>query len=531
MMKRIILLLAWLLLLPVCAFAVTAVPDHVTAVEEEAFAGTHVDALIIPPTVEYVGARVLAGCSASYIYVQGAETALAAEAAADVPFVFGPAGGTASALPGFYAAESLVLEGDVYYAVTDAALPLCARAPFTLQGSVTIPKLLNGAPVRTLAVLDLSNTGVTEVRIPAYLTIPDGLNATPYATMHATAPMAEVSQSPAGQYVTWTTAVEGAYGAVSYLWTFTMGEETHTTITSEPSVRFAPMAEGECTVTVLAEDELGDRAASAASETLTVTAPERVYRAVLVANTYPGETKQLAGCDNDLAAMNAMLSSMSSTPFRISSGLNVTAGEIVSRIRTTFADAQPGDVSLFYYGGHGTPQGALVGVRDTILTAYSLSNALDAIPGTKIVILDCCYSGQLIGRSADSAAEDPAAFNSAIISAFAMQSRADGSLADEGYIVLTACAKDQQSMTVRDGAGMSFGAFTYGLCYASGYDEWHGTHMASMPGDADANGAISLSEAVAGVKERIAYLNTLMKNQLTQNVQSYGSGPYVLWRK
>lgn len=527
--KKTLWLLTLLVLLPLCAHAVTEVPPQVTEVEDEAFAGTCIDALIVPAGVERIGSRVLAGGSASYLYIQGTNTAVAADAAEGVPFVFAPAGSAASSLPGFYASETLAVQDGLYYAVTDTALPLCAQSPMTLQGRVTIPKLVGGVPVTSLDALDLTHTGMTELWIPAYLTLPDGLNATPYPTMQATAPQAEVSQSPAGHYVTWTAEVEGAYGAVSYLWTFNVGGEQTTVITDEPTVRFAPMAEGECTVTLTAEDELGDRAVSAASEALTVTALERTWRALLVGNSYPGETIALQGCDTDTVALQHVLSSMTGTGYRISVVTNVRAAEIRSNIATAFADAQPGDVSLFYFGGHGTAEGALVGVRDTLLTLNALRSALDAIPGTKIVILDCCYSGLTINRSVG-AADGASAFNSAVISAFAAQSR-DGALGREGYIVLTACRKDEEAKTVRDGLGAAFGAFTYGLCYGSGYDEWHSTDLGTLPADADGNDAITLSEAVAGVKERIAYLNSLMSDQLTQNVQSYGDAGFVLWRR
>lgn len=527
-MKKMLLLLT-LLLLPVHALAITVLPEQTTAVEDEAFAGTCIDALIVPAGVERVGSRVLAGGSASYLLLQGADTVLAADAAADVPFVFAPAGSAASSLPGFYASETLAVHDGLYYAVTDTALPLCAQAPLSLKGSVTIPKLVDGVPVTSLDVLDLTHAGVTELRVPAYLTIPEGLNATPYATMQATAPQAEVSQSPAGRYVTWTAEVEGAYGAVSCLWTFTVGGEQTTVITDEPTIRFAPMAEGECTVTLTVEDELGDRAVSAASEALTVTALERTWRALLVGNTYPGETNALRGCDTDALALKHVLSGMTGTDYRVSVVTNVRAGEIRSNIAEAFADAQPGDVSLFYFGGHGTAEGALLGVSETLLTLNALRSALDAVPGTKIVILDCCYSGLTINRSSG-AADGASAFNSAVISTFAARSR-DGALGREGYIVLTACRKDEEAKTVTDGLGAAFGAFTYGLCYGSGYDEWHSTDLGTLPADADGNGAITLSEAVAGITERIAYLNGLMSARLTQNVQSYGDGEFVLWRR
>lgn len=529
-MKKVRLLLMLLaLLLPVCARAVTELPPGVIEVADEAFAGTGIDALNVPPGVERVGSRVLAGGSASYLYIQGADTAVAEDAAAEVPFVFAPAGSPASALPGFYDSDTLVQRDGLYYAVTDEALPLCAVCPLTLMGSVTLPKLVEGVPVMSLNVLTLNHTGVTTLHVPAYLTIPEGMNAVTYPTMWVDAPKAEVSQSPAGHYVTWTTSVQGAYGAVSYLWTFTMGDETYTTITGEPSVRFAPMTEGTCTVTVRAEDDVGDTAVSAASDTLTVTALERTCRAMLVGNTYPGETCALRGCDTDMLGMQHMLSTMTRSGYRISAATNLTAGEIRTGIASAFADAQPADISLFYFGGHGTQEGALVGVHETLLTVYALREVLDTVPGTKIVILDCCYSGQVIGRSAG--ADSPAAFNSAVISAFAAKSRDGGALARDGYIVLTACQKDQESKSVTDGVGAAFGAFTYGLCYGSGYDEWNRIDLGQLPADANGDGAITLNEAVSGVKERIAYLNSLLNGQLTQNVQAYGAADAVLWQR
>ncbi len=526
---RLLLMLLTLLMLPLCARAVTEMSPGIVEVADEAFAATGIDALIVPAGVERVGSRVLAGGSASYLYIQGADTAVAEDASADVPFVFAPAGSPASALPGFYASDTLMQQDGLYYAVTDEALPLCAVSPLTLTGSVTIPKLVAGVPVVSLDALDLTRTGVTELRVPAYLTLPEGMTATLYATMHVTAPQAEVSQSPAGHYVTWTTSVQGAYGAVSYLWTFTMGDETYTTITGEPSVRFAPMAEGTCTVTVRAEDDLGDGAVSAASDPLTVTALERTCRAMLVGNTYPGETCALRGCDTDMLGMQHMLSTMTHSGYRISAATNLSAGEIRSGIASAFAGAQPGDISLFYFGGHGTQEGALVGVHETLLTVYALREVLDTVPGTKIVILDCCYSGQVIGRSAGS--DSPAAFNSAVIGAFAAKSRDGGALARDGYIVLTACQKDQESKSVTDGVGAAFGAFTYGLCYGSGYDEWNRVDLGHLPADANGDGAITLNEAVSGVRERITYLNSLLGGQLTQNVQAYGAADAVLWQR
>lgn len=529
-MKRFWLLLMACLLLPACALAVTTVPGGITVVEDEAFANTGIDALIIPSSVQVVGANVLSGCDAAYLYLNSAATKLASGANNGVPFIFGPAGSGAVGFSGFYASETLKVVDGLYYSVTDTALPLCAMSPAGLSGALTIPKTVDGKPVVSLSELYLNNTGVTDVRVPAYLAIPGDLAATPYQTMTVTAPAADKTTSAAGRNITWTTSAEGAYGDVSYLWTFTVNGESETVITADPMVTFAPMAEGECTVTVTAEDAVGD-SASAAGDSVTITKAQPVYRALLVANSYPGAFNALSGPENDLPAMVTMLNGMTGTPYRITTARNRTASSIRSAIAATFAGAEPGDVSLFYYSGHGNSDGSLVGTENTILSLSSLRNTLQQIPGKKIVILDCCYSGTVINRSGEPQEEpSPAAFTSAVISAFASASRA-ANLADEGYIVLTACRKDQTSASLADATGSYFGVFTYGLCYGSGYDEWKRVALNTLPADLNGDGAITLGEAHTRINERVSYLSTMVVGGLSQSSQYYGDTSFVLWRK
>ncbi len=528
-MKRLFLLLTAMLLaalLPMTAGAVTAVPEGVTALEAEVFANTAIDALILPASVQTVGANVLSGCEASYLYLQGSGTVLANGANNGVPFVFGPSGCAASALPGFYPSETLMAVGGVYYSVADTALPLCAKEPASLAGSVTIPKLVDGVPVTDLETLYLDNTGVTELRLPAYLDAPSGMNAVPYQTIFVTDPVPDADTTSAGRYVTWTTSCQGAYGSVDYIWTFQIGGESHSVVTTEPTVRFAPMAEGECTAAVTVEDSLGDTATSAEAA-VTVTPLVRTYRALLVGNTYP-EGNPLQGPDNDIAAMGAVLRTMTGTPYQITTAPNLTASGIQGAIASAFAGAQPGDVSLFYFSGHGSSEGSLIGTNSTYLSVYSLRTALQQVPGTKIVLLDCCYSGRAIARSAGQTAS-ASAFNQAVISAFAAAPRSSENLADAGFLVITACRENEESFSLGDGARY-WGAFTYGICYGSGYDEWEQKALSGLPADADGNAAITLREAYDGARERISYLNSLT-GFVTQEVQWYGDGSFVLWSR
>ena len=533
-MKKLLMLLCALLMLPLCSQAVTTVPAGITAVGNEAFANTDMDALIIPAAVQTVGSNVLAGSNASYLYVQSAATVLASGANNGVDFVFAPKGSNAASFAGYYPTESLTVQGGLYYALGEKALPLCAKEPAETSGTLTIPKLVEGKPVTSLGTLCIVNTGVTEVKVPAYLSVPDGLNAVPYQTMTAAAPSPDKDAVSVGKTITWTTDASGAYGEVSYLWSFTLAGETTTLITADPMVQYAPHAAGTCVATVTVEDALGDREVSEQSANVTVSDKSTTYRALLIGNNYPGTSSALRGPENDLPAMRTMLGTMKTTHYSVRALQNQTADGILGAIASTFAAAEPGDVSLFYYGGHGTSSGSLVGTNNTQVTVYALRNALQKIPGTKIVILDCCYSGMVINRSGEAQEnqnESTAAFTSAVISAFSSISRSAENLEDEGYIVLTACSKKEESFSVGENAASYFGVFTYGLCYGSGYDEWQRKHLGYMPADTNNDGAITLGEAHARITERISYIRGLTDGAVQQSSQYYGPSSFVLWQK
>ena len=532
-MKKFLILLCALLLLPLCASAIVTVPGSITDIGTEAFAGVNMDALIVPASVNTVGANVLADSSASYIWLESASTQLAGHPG--VPFIFGPAGSSAASLSGFYAQDTLVTDSGLYYALLeDKALPLCAQSPFTLSGSVVIPKLLNGLPVTSLSQLHLSNTRLSMLEIPRYLTAPEGLAVTLYKTMSVDAPVASVTQTPAGKYVSWSTAgYSGHYGDVSFVWTFENGDSTVSTTTTEPFIKYAPMQEGSCTATVRVVDSLGDWA-DATGEAITVTQAQPTYRALLVGNNYSGAVNELKGPENDLVAVRTMLATMTSTPYQITTARNQTGTGMQSAIASAFAGAEPGDISLFYYSGHGTEAGALVGVkdslgRDTYLSVYGLRTALEKIPGTKIVLLDCCHSGAAINRSTGTESISLSAFNRAIISGLSAKTRSSENLEDQGFIVLTACRKDQQSVSLSGDTSRYWGVFTYGICYGSGYDEWNQQSLSGLPADQNGDGAITLGEAYQGVLERVSYLNSLIT--VEQATQYYGDSSFILWKR
>lgn len=247
------------------------------------------------------------------------------------------------------------------------------------------------------------------------------------------------------------------------------------------------------------------------------------YRALIIGNTYPGTDDELHGPDTDAAGIAAMLNRQAGTPYEVSVKTNQTAEQMLGAIESAFEGADSNDVSLFYYSGHGIQTGALCGVENTYVTVTELRQKLGNISGIKIVLLDCCYSGMLIGKSVDGTT----AFNDAVISAFASKTR--DTLSGGNYLVLTACSQSETSYGLwNESTGRGYSFFTCGIARGSGYDVVSCTNC-DMNADiqGDNNGASSLGEVydyAAGVVQELA-----ADLELSQNMQYYGDLNAVLW--
>ena len=71
-----------------------------------------------------------------------------------------------------------------------------------------------------------------------------------------------------------------------------------------------------------------------------------------------------------------------------------SAAELEQLIHTAFDGADAGDVSYFYISTHG--------LREEGITAAQLRAIFDTIPGTKVLILDACHTGAVIGKGVHS---------------------------------------------------------------------------------------------------------------------------------
>lgn len=320
----------------------------------------------------------------------------------------------------------------------------------------------------------------------------------------------------------------------------------------------------------------GDVSVGDWSDELAYTHQETVgtYRALLIGNTYTGESNELPGCDNDVDGMRTMLGRMTATPYSVTVKKNIRAEEILSSISSTFRNASYNDVSLFYYSGHGANSlgadgnptsyhAALVGTFQTYVSIARLKTELDKIPGKKVIIIDACHSGQFIARDGTVTQVSSSAFNSQVVNLFANDDQlsgdvsrtavvlaADGSellseeapafidragdtnFAKSGYYVITACRSEEKSVSTgydSNGDGKIdryFGLFTYGLCYGNGWNLARNSAISSLNADLNKDSKVTLYEAYVYAKVMAQSHNPNQTAQIWPE-----NSAFVLWGK
>lgn len=320
----------------------------------------------------------------------------------------------------------------------------------------------------------------------------------------------------------------------------------------------------------------GDVSVGEWSDELAYTHQEAVgtYRALLIGNTYTGESNELPGCNNDVDGMRTMLGRMTATPYSVTVKKNIRAEEILSSISSTFGNASYNDVSLFYYSGHGANSlgadgnptsyhAALVGTFQTYVSIARLKTELDKIPGKKVIIIDACHSGQFIARDGAVTQVSSSAFNSQVVNLFANDEQlsgdvnrtavvlaADGSellseeapafidragdtnFAKSGYYVITACRSEEKSVSTgydSNGDGKIdryFGLFTYGLCYGNGWNLARNSAISSLNADLNKDSKVTLYEAYVYAKVMAQSHNPNQTAQIWPE-----NSAFVLWGK
>lgn len=130
-------------------------------------------------------------------------------------------------------------------------------------------------------------------------------------------------------------------------------------------------------------------------------------RAIVIGLNYTGEEYALPDCEIDADVMAALLRGGAGAQVEVTKG-ECSPESIVSYLVNVAATQQKsGDTLYLYFSGHGTQvydpaepdsTGEAICLYDdrkgiSILKDHDLRNALDLVPGTKIVIFDSCFSG------------------------------------------------------------------------------------------------------------------------------------------
>ncbi|MDO5344179.1 MAG: caspase family protein [Lachnospiraceae bacterium] len=222
-------------------------------------------------------------------------------------------------------------------------------------------------------------------------------------------------------------------------------------------------------------------------------------RAVVIGQTnYYPYASNLTACKYDAQAMASMLKKTGYSS--VSTYYDAKASTMQSAI-SKFSSADSNDVSLFYYSGHGSSNGSLCSVDGYTISTSTLAGWLKKVPGTVIVILDSCFSGAVINKSADGTVTVKSAkeFNDNVISAFAKENTITkaGEMCTSKFQVLTACTKNQYSY-----AASSYSLFTNLLVKGVGFN-YSGTKLSSAPADSNSDSKLSLYECW-----RYTYLGT-----------------------
>ncbi len=92
-------------------------------------------------------------------------------------------------------------------------------------------------------------------------------------------------------------------------------------------------------------------------------------------------------------------------------GLSST-GDLAALILDAFSDADEDDASYFYLSTHGIWEEGMTaaqmtlllsdGTRETAVSAYMLRTVFDQIPGDKVLIIDACHAGAMLGKGVSS---------------------------------------------------------------------------------------------------------------------------------
>jgi len=314
--------------------------------------------------------------------------------------------------------------------------------------------------------------------------------------------------------------------------------------TSERDIRFEFTSPGVAEITpdgVLHGVKTGETRLSAMTKDgrlldsvkITVTPAVRKYRALLVSEeTYAyTESGKRSGSNASAEAIEGLLMSaeFEYAAFITDVRSDLSRGELIYALRESFSGAAPGDVSLFYITCHGHYIGGMSFLElsdGSYISMRDIERELRRIPGTVVVMVDCCASGGAIG-----AASDYADFARGVTAAFA-----EPAVNSSKYKVICSAGLDQDSFRLAlneaGGSGVMATLFARALCDGAGWSIERGT-TGPMGADTDYDGRISIGELQDYMQRRIDWYLEIVEEKTgvlyRQNIQVYPEGdPLIL---
>lgn len=256
---------------------------------------------------------------------------------------------------------------------------------------------------------------------------------------------------------------------------------------------------GESIITVVT-DEGNFKSSCKISVTSQTSDSKPTYRAVLIGNSNYGYNNNLSGPFYDVERMKEVLSKSRFGNNNIEfSSIDIirdaSKQETLNGIRNMLFAADENDVSYFYYSGHGkyneitqaaylSPVDSNLGDND--ISADELESVLNEISGTKVVIIDSCYSGGFINKDAKDSVNKLSMFNDSIIRTFSK--KITSSLNKSSYKVLTATASNENAVE-----NYEFG-WGYGGVFTNYFVQGCGYNTNYYPANKNYDNKISLNE-------------------------------------
>lgn len=274
------------------------------------------------------------------------------------------------------------------------------------------------------------------------------------------------------------------------------------------------------------------------SATLGVTvdeAPAR-YRALLIGEQLyaPDVNSVRTGSVNTVYSMEALLSTAlysSGVGCDVRVELDLSCEEALSAIRETFGGAAGSDVSILYITCHGYYRDGMSILQfcdGSELAACDLELVLRKIPGTVVLLIDCCDSGGFVGTYSELSR-----FTDGVMAAF---TGGQAPFAGSKYKILASAAirQDSYRLGYGDGEGEAATVFARALCDGLGWD-MDANVRSALNADADYDGKITLWETYLYVSRRVRYYLDIADGgtgSCLQDVQVYPRGDgFVLFER